>query len=224
MKATSIAARPKAGLLAHVGIGAGAIGALAVAGTLLVTALVHMNPFATTTRERPHSVVLNQIHDLARFDAATGHFQTVIDQSETSKTLPSWVYGQDETMVAEGDVDATVDFSQLPKGAIQLSADGHHADVTLPEPTLSSPKLDPNETRVVGRERGLLNRVGDALGDGDNVHQDQLEQVAAAKLSTAAAQSDLTKRAESSTRTFVTQTLHAAGVTDVTVTFTTNPT
>jgi hypothetical protein len=55
------------------------------------------------------------------------------------------------------------------------------------------------------------------------VHQDQLEQVATSKLSSAAAESDLSQRAESNTRTFVTQTLHALGVNDVTVTFTTNP-
>jgi hypothetical protein len=223
MKSVPIAPRPKARFVAGLTAGVGVMGALAVAAALLVSAIGHLNPFATTKRQKPNSVVLDQIHDLARFDAATGHFQTVIDQSETSKVLPTWAYGQDVTMVAEGDIDASVDFSSLPKGAIAMSADGQHADVTLPAPTLGRPHLDPSETRVIGRERGVLNRVGDALGGGDPVHQDELEQVASSKLSAAASQSDLQQRAESNARSFVEQTLHSAGVKDVTVTFTTNP-
>ncbi len=223
MKSAPIAPRPKTRFVAGLTAGLGVVCAMAVAVALLVTAIGHFNPFATTKTQKPNSVVLDQVHDLARFDAATGHFQTIIDQSETSKVLPSWAYGQDVTMVAEGDVDASVDFSNLPKGAITLSPDGQHADVTLPTPTLSAPRLDPDQTRVIGRQRGVLNRVGDALGDGNGAHQDQLEQAAAAKLSAAARQSDLQDKAESNARSFVTQTLHAAGVKDVTVTFTTNP-
>jgi hypothetical protein len=223
MNPGSVVARSKARVLAILTVGAGVIGALAVATVLLVGAIAHLNPFATVRTQHPNAVVLAQLHDLARFDAASGRFQTIIDQSDDSRALPSWAYGERVTMVAEGDVAASVDLSHLPKGAIKLSADGRHAEVDLPAPTLGAPRLDPTSTRVIDRQRGVINRVGDALGSGDPVAQDQLEQQASDKLSAAAAQSDLRRRAEENTRSFIEGTLHAAGVKDVTVHFATDP-
>ena len=193
------------------------VGAAAFAVVLAVGALSGFNPFARTTTERPDGVALDQVRDLARFDAATGRFQTLVDQQQTTKLLPSWVSGSDVVLAAAGDVDATVDFSHLDSAALQRSADGHQVTVHLPEPVLGTPKLDPTQTRVIDRQRGLLDRVGDAVGDGDPVPQQQLEQRATAKLADAAAQSDLQARAEANTQAFLQHLLASGSVTQVKV-------
>ena len=112
-------------------------------------------------------------------------------------------------LAATGDVDATVDFSHLDSAALQRSADGHQLTVHLPAPVLGTPKLDPTQTRVLARQRGLLDRVGDAVGDGNPVAQDHLEQRASTKISQAAVHSDLTARAEENTTAFVQHLLTA---------------
>ena len=175
------------------------------------------DPFPQKTTEKPDGVALEQMRDLSSFDAATGRFQTLVDQQQTTKLLPSWVSGSDVVLAAAGDVDATVDFSHLDSAALQRSADGHQVTVHLPEPVLGTPKLDPTQTRVIDRQRGLLDRVGDAVGDGDPVPQQQLEQRATAKLADAAAQSDLQARAEANTQAFLQHLLASGSVTQVKV-------
>lgn len=64
-----------------------------------------------------------------------------------------------------------------------------------------------------------MDRVGDALGDGNPVPQQQLEQRAQAKLAQAAGQSDLRSRAERNTTAFVQHLLTDGSVTKVTVVF-----
>lgn len=195
------------------------VASTAVVLGLLAYSIIQHNPFNTTMTEHPNSVVLAQVHDLARFEAATGRFQTIVDQQHTSEALPEWAMGERVVLAAEGDVAASVDLANLPDGAIQLSTDGTHATVHVPAPTLGTPKLDPGATRVISRDRGVLNRVGEAVGNGDPVHQDQLERRASDKLLAAAEQSDLRARAKANTEAFLRDTLRSAGVQDVTVVF-----
>ncbi len=195
------------------------VGAAAFAVVLGLNALGGFNPFARTTTERPDGVALDQVRDLASFDAATGRFQTLVDQQEKAKLLPGWATGSDVVLAAAGDVDATVDFSHLSSTALHRSADGHQLTVHLPTPVLSTPKLDPSQTRVIARQRGLADRVGDALGDGNPVPQQELEQRAQTKLAQAAVQSDLRSRAEQNTTAFVQHLLIDGSVTKVTVVF-----
>ena len=44
------------------------------------------------------------IQDMARFDAATGRFQTLVDQETDANLLPDWLKGEHKVLVAEGDV------------------------------------------------------------------------------------------------------------------------
>ncbi len=199
------------------------VAAAAFAVVLGVSALGGLNPFARTTTEKPDGVALDQVRDLSTYDAATGRFQTIVDQQQKTRALPSWASGSDVVLAAAGDVDATVDFSHLSSTALQRYADGHQVTVHLPAPQLSTPKLDPSQTRVIARQRGLLDRVGDAVGDGNPVAQDQLEQRAQAKLAQAASQSDLQDRAERNTSAFVQHLLTGGSVTKVTVVFDQQP-
>ncbi|HEY5155642.1 MAG TPA: DUF4230 domain-containing protein [Acidimicrobiales bacterium] len=208
----------------HIGRIFGVIGAVVFVGGALVVALTlvtgisALNPFHSTTTERHDGVVLAKISDLSRFEAATGRFETIVDQ-QTSSKLPSWATGERVVLDAQGDVTASVDLSKLPADAITLSADGKSATVHVPAPTLDAPRLDPATTRVVARERGVVDRVGDALSGSDPTNDQALYQRAAEKLSAAASQSDLKDRARANTERFLHDTLASAGVTQVTVVF-----
>jgi hypothetical protein len=198
-------------------VGLAGVGAALVLAVLLIAGS-SLNPFRTTTTERQDSVVMARIQDLARFEAASGRFTTIVDQ-QTDTKLPSWATGNRVVLDAEGDVAATVDLSHLPTDAVELSADGRSATVHVPAPVLQPPRLDPDSTRVIARQQGVLNRVGAALSGSDPVDDQSLYQRAAEKLTDAAAGSDLQDRARANTERFLDDTLHAAGVTDVTVVF-----
>ena len=79
-------------------------------------------------------------------------------------------------------------------------------------------RIDPAESRVLDRDRGLLERVGDALGD-NPVDDSELYALAEDRLAAAAAASDLRDRAEGNTRDMLTGLARSLGVDQVDVTF-----
>jgi hypothetical protein len=195
-----------------------AVGAVGLVG-LLVASLALPNLFGTTTKEQPNAVVLAQIDDLSNYQAATGRFQTIVDVDEDANLLPDWVKGEHKVLAAEGDVAASVDFSHLDDGAIVVGDDGKRVTVHVPSPTLDAAQLDRSSTRVIARDRGVLDRLDDALTSGNPSDDTALYSRAEDKLGEAAAQSDLRRRAEDNTRDFLTDLFHDAGYQDVTVVF-----
>ena len=71
---------------------------------------------------------------------------------------------------------------------------------------------------MLDRDRGLVERVGDALGD-NPVDDSELYALAEDRLATAATQSDLRERAETNTRDMLTGLARSLGVQQVEVTF-----
>jgi hypothetical protein len=195
-----------------------AVGATTVVG-LLVASLALPNLFGTSTHEQPNAVVLAQLDDLSQYQAATGRFQTIVDVDEDANYLPDWVKGERKVLAAEGDVAAAVDFGSLDDSALDVSADGKSVTVHLPPPALQPADLDRANTRVIARERGILDRVDDALTNGNPSADDELYARAESKLTEAAGQSDLQARAEDNTRQLLTGLLQDAGYRDVTVVF-----
>jgi hypothetical protein len=120
--------------------------------------------------------------------------------------------------LATGTVDAYVDFADLGPDAVTLSEDGNSATITLPSPELGEARIDPDESRVLDRDRGLVDRVGDALGD-DPTDESALFSMAEDRLENAADDSDLLDRAEDGTRDMLTSLANSLGVEDVTVEF-----
>jgi hypothetical protein len=198
----------------------GAVGVIAFGlAALLIVSIALPNLFGTTVREQPNAVVLARLQDMAQFDAATGRFQTLVDQETDANVLPDWLKGEHKVLVAEGDVQASVDFSRLGDDALQVSADGQSVTVHLPEPTLQQAQLDRDTTRVVARDRGVLDRVDDALTTGNPSDDEDLYARAEDKLSEAAAQSDLKAKAQSNTTDLMTELLTDAGFDHVTVVY-----
>ena len=129
-------------------VGALAVGVLAIAG-VLTGVLDFANPFATSTVDRSSPALLKELNNLSSYSAAQGRFQQTIDVEDDVSILPSFIAGERTTFVANGTVDATVDFSALSTAAVQPRGDGA-VTITLPEPRLDRAVIDPKTSRVVG--------------------------------------------------------------------------
>ncbi len=173
---------------------------------------------ATETVDRSPAALLVAVRDIADYHAATGTYQVVVDIEHDTQYVPQIISGERSTLMATGSVDARVDFSSLGPGAVSISPDRRQATIHLPAPTLAPATIDPAQTRIVGRERGLLQRVEDAVGDHPR-DDSELYKLASTKLNAAAVQSDLTGRAANNTRAMLTGLAQSLGYDSVTVTF-----
>lgn len=200
----------------------GGVLALGVAAVLVVVAVVALRvtdiglPFGTDEVDRSQPALLTAVRDVSRYDAATGTFQVVVDVEDDTRFVPDFVSGRRSLFVASGTVDAYVDLSSLGDGDLSVSEDGRSVSIDLPPAQLSQPNLEQANTRLFSQDRGLLDRVGDALSASD---QQELYLSAEERLASAAQESDLRERAESNTRKFLEGMLGALEYDDVTVTF-----
>jgi hypothetical protein len=211
----------------HRGRGLSAI-AFVTAAVLLVAAVVVVlkladigltNPFAETARENPNAVVLAELRDQSRYVAASGRYQTLIDSVQDADYLPDALKGSRELFIAEGDVEGSVELSGLTDDDLKVSEDGKVLTVHVPPAQLSKPRIDHEATRLVSRERGLLDRLGDAIGGGDPTNQQALYQRAEQKIADAAARSELTRRTEENTVAFLKSLFGGLGYSEVKVVF-----
>jgi hypothetical protein len=197
-------------------------GAAIVAALLLLPALIpSLNPFRERTIDRSQPALLKSLENLSEYRAATANLQVVVDVEEDTSLLPSFVKGERTLFVAAGSVDAAVDFSGLSRDprAVQVSDDRRSATITLPAPTLSDPRIEPDRTRVYDRDRGLLDRVEDAFSDRPGDEQ-PLYQLAEDKLrEAAAAEPELRRTAERNTRAMLEGMLRGLGFERVEVRF-----
>ena len=196
------------------------IGALIVGAGVIGIGLI-TNPFSTATVDYSPPVVLTELKDLADYHAAQAQFEVVIDQEQDVNLVPAFIAGERAQYVAVGAVDAIIDFSGLDDTAIDVQSEGEDADsvtITLPAPTLTKPSIDLEQSYVMNRDRGLLNRVGGALVDSPTSER-ALELAAIDKMSASATQSDIIERAEDNTTKMLTGMLGALGFEEVTVVF-----
>ena len=178
------------------------------------------NPFKTETKDRTQPVVLKSLERLDEYRAASANLQVVVDVEEDASLLPSFIKGSKTLLVAAGNVDGKVDFSRLDASALQVSEDRRSVTVTLPAATLSEARLDLERTRVFDRDRGLIDRVGDALGDGGADEERRLLRLAQRKLAEGAASNPgLLRAAERNTRAMLEGMLRGLGFERVTVRF-----
>jgi hypothetical protein len=176
------------------------------------------NPFAARQVDRSQPVLLKAIEDLAVYKAAKGNFQVVVDLEESTRNIPLALKGQRTLFVAGGSVDAEVDFSGIGKGAIKVSPDGQRVEITLPHARLTPARVDPAQSRVFSRERGLLDRLGSVLSD-NPTSEHELYLLAQQRMQAAAAESGLAAQAERNTTAMLQSMLRSLGYKEVTVTF-----
>jgi hypothetical protein len=180
------------------------------------------NPFGTESVDRSQPPLLESLVDLSEYRAASANFQVIVDQEKDAKWLPAAIRGERAVFLAVGEVDAQIDFSHLDERSLTVSEDRRSARIVLPAPTLSKPRIHPEESRVVARQRGLLDRVGSMFSDSPTSER-PLVLAAEGKMRTAGAESDLRARAEENTRRMLERMLHSLGYTSVSVTFAPSP-
>jgi len=177
------------------------------------------NPFSSQRTDRTGPVLLVSIQDLSRFEAASGNFQVIVDLQNDRRFIPDFLFNQRSLFVADGSVDAYVDFSNIGQGDIKVDpTDAKKVTISLPAPQLEPPNLDLNRSYLYATQKGLINKLGDIFSDNSN-SEEQLYQLGQQKIAAAALDSQLPQRAEQNTRAMLTEMLHSLGYTTVTVNF-----
>jgi len=176
------------------------------------------NPTAPRVVDRSPAPLLLALDDLSEYHAATATLRVDIDREIDTPWVPAVISGERVTFQASGTADAYVDFEDLDSDAVTLSPDGNSASIVLPAPEIGEVRIDPENSRVVDRDRGLVERIGGAIGE-NPTDDSELYALAERRLATAAAESDVLERAETNTRAMLTTLASSLGVDEVTVEF-----
>jgi hypothetical protein len=213
-----MARMPRVGSLAGI---AGAAGAVLV--LVVVLSAVHLlpqlrNPFAETTTVRSEPVILKSITELSRYEAASGSFEVVVDLTQRTSLLPSFLAGSETLFIGQGTDIAFVDFSQLKTQAITMNAARTAVTVSLPKAQLESAVLNVSQSYVYAQQQGLFNRIGNFFSGNPNSQQ-QVYVLAQQKIQAAAQQSPLLSEAQKNTEGMLDGMLTSLGFQQVTVTF-----
>jgi hypothetical protein len=169
--------------------------------------------------DRSGPAVLTAMRDLAEYHAAAGQYQIVVDLEQDAKFLPDIIKGKRVIFLATGSVDAYVDFSKLGDDAVTISEDRTSVSIRLPHAQLSAPNVDPEQSRVLNRDLGVIDRLGGLFSDQPNPQDQQMYVLAKQKLAAAATQVGLQAKAEQNTRATLEQLMRSLGFTNVEITF-----
>ena len=215
--ATRIAGEIRRGVVGTV-VGVVAVLLVALLALFGLARLTHW-PFGSEQRDRSGPAVLTAMRDLSEYHAAAGQYQVLIDIQQDAKFLPDVIKGKRTIFLAIGSVDAYVDFRKLGDDAVSVSPDRTSVSITLPRAQLSTPNVDPNESRVLNQDLGLIDRLGNLFSDQPNPQNQQMYQLAQQRLADAAKQVGLQKRAEDNTKVTLDKLLRSLGFTTVNITF-----
>ena len=181
-----------------------------------------LNPFKEETVDRSGPVLLQSLEDLSEYRAASANLQVIVDVEQDTDLIPSFIKGERTLFVAAGSVDAAVDFRDLGKDprAVRVSEDRKAVTVTLPPARLTDARLDQSRSRVYDRDRGVLDRIGDAVSDAGGADQQELYVLAERKLAEAArADRQILRTGEANTKQMLSGMLRALGFERITITF-----
>jgi Protein of unknown function (DUF4230) len=196
--------------------GVALVAGIAVAGVVGFQLLD--SPFTTTTKDHSPPPVLLELRDLSDFHAAQAQFEVTLDLEKDVKYIPAAIAGERVQFLGIGTVDAVVDFDALGSGAIKVSDDAKSVVVTLPSPYAMEPVLDHNQSHVMNRDRGLLNRIGGIFND-NPTSEASLYDAAMAKMADSARQTDLIEQAEQHTTFVLTGMLKSMGFEKIDIVF-----
>ena len=167
------------------------------------------NPFQVNQVDRSQPVLLKSIQEISQFHSAVGNYEVVLDNEEDVDWLPGFIAGRRTLFVAAGTVNAYVDLSGLADEDLELSPDGKTVTVRLPEPKLDKPNLDFDRSYIYGQDRGLLDRIADAI---ETPQQEKFFQDAETKMAAAAEESELRKQAADNTKAMLTGMFGGMGI------------
>lgn len=215
--ATRIAGEIRRGMVGGV-VGVAVVLLVALLALFGLARLTHW-PFGSEERDRSGPAVLTAMRDLSEYHAATGQYQVLIDIQQDAKFLPDVIKGKRTIFLAIGSVDSYVDFRKLGDDAVSVSSDRKSVSITLPRAQLSKPNVDPDQSRVLNQDLGVIDRLGNLFSDQPNPQNQQMYQVAEQRLADAARQVGLQKRAEDNTKATLDKLMRSLGFTTVDITF-----
>ena len=193
--------------------------ALAVAVPLAARALdLPGLPFGSEEADRSTPALMTALADLEEYHAATGTYQVVVDLEKGNRWVPSFLKGERTTFLATGSVDGVVDFTGLEAGAVTVSDDRRTVRFSLPPSRLDDADVDLVNSRVLDRDRGVVDRVGGLFSENPTSER-EVAALAEGKLDDAAAASDLRERTEENTRAMLTSLARSLGFEQVVVEF-----
>jgi hypothetical protein len=172
--------------------------------------------------DRSAPALLQRIRTLDRFEAAEGQFVEEVDLEQDAKYLPSFLKGERVIATVKGSVSATVDFKGLRDDAVQVSDDRRTIRLVLPEPELQRAEVDEAGTKILTRDRGVIDRLEDFFS-GNPTNDAALFAAAQDKVDAAAARSTLRTRGKDQTERWLRTFLGAAGFDQVEVAWTRAP-
>jgi hypothetical protein len=190
--------------------------AFVVVGTLVVglaglgvANVFGFSPFQWLHTDRSQPALLKSIQDISQYHAALGNFEVVLDTEDDVAWVPGFIAGRRTLFVGAGTVNAYVDLSGLADKDLTLSEDGKSVTVRLPEPQLDKPNLDHDRSYVFAQDRGVLDRIADAM---EPPQQAEFYKLAETKLTAAAEESELRKRAAENTEAMLTGMFGSLGI------------
>jgi len=192
------------------------VGVLALLG---LRSLAGWPSFGDKEIDRSGPAVLTAMRDLSEYHAAAGQYQVVIDIEQDAKFLPDILKGKRTIFLAIGSVDAYVDFRKLGDDAVTISPDRKSVTIRLPRAQLSAPNVDPQQSRVLNQDLGVIDRLGGLFSDQPNPQNQQMYVLAQQRLADAATKVGLQARAEENTRVTLEQLMRSLGFTDVKISF-----
>lgn len=191
-------------------------GLLGLAVVVVVAAVLQLagalpklfDPFGVETIDRSQPAVLQAVRDLSQYHATAGDYQVVLDIEQDVPWVPSVIAGERSLFVAAGTVNAYVDFGSLVDEALTVAPDRASVTVRLPEPRLDKPNIDNRRSYLFSQDRGVINRIDDAIGTPD---QQRFYVAAEERIAAAARESGLLERARANTKAMLTGLLQALG-------------
>jgi Protein of unknown function (DUF4230) len=192
------------------------IGVLALLG---LRSIASWPSFGDKEIDRSGPAVLTAMRDLSEYHAAAGQYQVVIDVEQDARFLPDILKGKRIIFLAIGSVDAYVDFRQLDDDAVTVSEDRRSVSIRLPRAQLSTPNVDPQQSRVLNQDLGVIDRLGGLFSDQPNPQTQQVYVLAQQRLAAAATEVGLQAKAEDNTRVTLDKLMRSLGFTDVKIGF-----
>ena len=182
------------------------VGAVVAFGLAAVAAgwMYWRNPYRLDL-SRP--AVVQQIQQLQRLETVVYSMEKIVSGSADSKYLPRMLAGDRLLLIVYGEVTAGVDLAALDPS--RLTIDQRSVEVTLPEASVFSTRLDNARSRVYTRETGLFTSPDPQL-------ESEVRREAERQLTQAALDGGILKTAAANAKTTLTSLLRGLGFESVT--------
>lgn len=209
---------PRRGSARTVGTGVAVllVGLLALLG---LRSIADWPSFGDKEIDRSGPAVLTAMRDLSEYHAASGSYQIVVDIEQDAAFLPDLIKGKRIIFLAIGTVDSYVDFRKLGDDAVTISGDRKSVSIRLPHAQLSTPNVDPQQSRVLNQDLGVIDRLAGLFSDQPNPQNQQMYVLAQQKLAEAAKKVGLQAKAEANTKATLEKLMRSLGFTTVDITF-----